>query len=148
MKTLVKTIFILLTLLTMIFTTSWRVKAQESFLIVNVYPVMAKLNSEVQNEIVLSVEVSHNSISFYYENELELEDWMLDTGRWTKNPFQSSSYDFIDEQLEQEILLEDWMLKPFQPEPVKFKFYILAEKEGYLRLENWMLDKTQWIKRK
>ncbi len=148
MKTLVKTIVIPLILPTLIFILTWQVKAQESFLNLSIYPVMATLNSEVQNEIVVSVETFLNSISFYYEKEIELEDWMLDTGKWSNNPSQSDHYDFLIEQQEQEITLEDWMLEPFLTDLKNLDLYLIPEKEEDLKLENWMLDKSQWLRKK
>ena len=113
--------------------------AQDSFIISDFEPVMARIDDELRFGIILSAESFSNSSSLYYENELELEDWMLDTGNRGAELNALMNFNVRVESIEQEIVLEDWMVAPAITGNRLYRDCIREDKEEDIVLEAWML---------
>ena len=113
--------------------------AQDSFIISDFEPIMAHVDEESHFEIILSAESYSNGSSLYYENELELEDWMLDTGKRGEELNALMNFNVRIETIEKEIAVEDWMLTPAVPDTKLFRDCIREDKEEDIILEPWML---------
>ena len=113
--------------------------AQDSFLIPDFEPVMARIDDGVRFGIILSAESFSNSTNLYYENEIELEDWMLDTGSRSGELNALLNFNVRVESIEQDISVEDWMLTPAIMSKRFFRDCIMEDKEEEIALEPWML---------
>jgi len=138
MKTKQKQIFFLSFILLLIIPV-FTLNAQDSFIISDFEPIMARIDDESRFEIILSAESFSNSSSLYYENELELEDWMLDTGNRETELKALMNFNVRIEFIEQEIVLEDWMLSPDITGNRLYRDCIREDKEEDIVLEAWML---------
>jgi hypothetical protein len=118
---------------------AFTLNAQDSFIISDFEPIMARIDGESRFEIILSAESFSNSSSLYYENELELEDWMLDTGNRGTELNALMNFNVRIEVIEQEIVLEDWMLTPAITGMRLYRDCIREDKEEDIVLEAWML---------
>jgi len=113
--------------------------AQDSFIISDFEPIMARVDNESGFEIILSAESFSNSSSLYYENELELEDWMLDTGSRGKELNVLMKFNVRLEAIEKEMIIEDWMVTPAISDFRLYRDCIREDKEEDIILEAWML---------
>ena len=111
--------------------------AQKSFLINDIYPLLAQ-NSDVQSEIVLSAEFFSDSHQFYTEEKLELESWMTENWELTARTGLDRS------EREEELSPEAWMITPFSPESVPGWDFITADPETPQKLEEWMICCYSW----
>jgi hypothetical protein len=115
------------------------ITAQDSFIIPDFEPVMARVDDGVRFGIILSAESFSSNTSLYYENELELEDWMLDTGNCGGGMNAQLHFNVRVESVEQDIPLEDWMLAPAITSERFFRKCVREDTEEDLALEPWML---------
>ena len=126
-------------LLTACFTSS----AQISILINDIKPLLA-IHSDIQNGIVISSEYTITGTSFYAEEKLELEDWMLARENWMNEPLSRELNSKPASSTENALLLEDWMLGPVLPQETLTSNILREETEPALELKEWMLNKDFW----
>ena len=100
MKTLAKTMFVLLILMA----GSLGMLGQNTLLINNIQPLMT-YSSDIQSEIELSAVLTAGNYQFYMEEKIQLEDWMI-------QPFStvSQDWDFLAEAIEEPIVVRKWMI--------------------------------------
>ncbi len=113
--------------------------AQDSFIISDFEPILARVDDESRFEIILSAESFSNSSNLYYENELELEDWMLDTGNRSNELNALTNFNVRIETIEQEIVVEDWMVAPAVTKTKLYRDCLREDREEDIILEAWML---------
>lgn len=91
------------------------------------------LNSD---EIINSLKVSTET-DFFYEDQINLEDWMIDLEKFAKN--SKSSTIIEDKFTEEELCLEEWMIDTDWLNKECDYFY-----EAPLQFEDWMCCPKEW----
>ena len=114
-------------------------QAQKAFVFNDIPALLAELNAEIRNEIILSAEATRTSYNIYYETELELEDWMTDYTTVTKTDPVVEAMPSVFELETEELELEEWMVQPALPE------FLGVDQEEDLELESWMIDQEDWV---
>jgi hypothetical protein len=120
--------------------------AQGSLLMTDLEPLMARLDAGIVKDNPLSQESFRNSFNLYHEADIELENWMLDTGSWSDRQHSLKYMDFLSREKEQELVLEKWMTMPVISGDRLFNRYLKEEKEDSIKLEYWMLSREAWTR--
>lgn len=88
------------------------------------------------DEIISSLRVSIET-DFFYEDQINLEDWMIDLEKFAKNSKPSTIVE--DEFIEEELELEEWMIDTDWLKKDCDYFY-----EAPLQFEDWMCCPKEW----
>lgn len=137
MKTLAKTIFVLL----MLMAGSFGMLAQNTFLFKDIQPLPA-YSSNIQSDIELSVEFTANAYQFYVEEKIHVEDWMIEQSEWEDVSKTILAY-AITVESEPEMLIESWMIRPFSSVSQDWDFLTVAIEEP-LEVRKWMICCADW----
>ena len=93
MKTLAKTMFVLLILMA----GSLGMLGQNTIM---------TYSYDIQSEIELSAVLTADSYQFYMEEKIQLEDWMIEQSEWK----DKSNWDFLAEETEEPLVVRKWMI--------------------------------------
>ena len=89
-------------------------------------------SEEVISSLIISIETD-----FFYEDQINLEEWMIDLDKFSNNNASSIAENNIF--IEEEQLLEDWMISTNWLNLGYEVFY-----EAPLQLEEWMCCPREW----
>ncbi len=137
MKTLAKTIFVLL----MLMAGNSGMLAQNTFLVKDIQPLPA-YSSNIQSEIELSVEFTADTYQFYMEEKIQVEDWMIEQSEWENVSKTVPAY-AIKVEPEPEMLTESWMIQPLSSVSQDWDFLTVAIEEP-LEVRKWMICCADW----
>ena len=137
MKTLAKTMFVLLILMT----GSFGMQGQNTLLVNNIQPLLA-FSSDIQSEIELSAEFTASSYQFYMEKKIQLEDWMIVQSEW-RDESKTVLASVVKVEPEPEMLTESWMIQPFSTSSQDWDFLSETVEEP-LVVRKWMICCTDW----
>lgn len=128
MKTLAKTMFVLLILMA----GSLGMLGQ----------TLMTYSSDIQSEIELSAVHTASNYQFYMEAKIHLEDWMIEQSEW-KDESKTVLASLVKVDAEPEMLAESWMIQPFSTVSQDWDF--LAEViEEPLVVRKWMICCADW----
>lgn len=138
MKILAKTMFVLLILTA----GSIGMRGQNTLLINDIQPLLA-YSSDIQSEIELSAELTASSYTFYMEEKVQLEDWMIEQSEW-KDESTAVLASALKVEPESEILAESWMIQPFSSGFQETWDFLIEATEEPLEVRRWMICCTDW----
>ena len=102
---------------------------------------LAVLVNDTRNEIELYIETTSSSYQYFWEDRIQIKDWMINGELW--EPAESI---FSEIRLEKEarIKVEEWMIAPFGSDDSDLGELVKEEKEAPLELQKWMYCCTDW----
>ena len=128
MKTLAKTIFVLLILMA----GSLGMLGQN----------LMTYSSDIQSEIELSAVLTAGNYQFYMEEKIQLEDWMIEQSEW-RDKSKTVPASVVKVEAEPEMLAESWMIQPFSSISQDWDF-LAEEIEEPLVVRKWMICCAEW----
>ncbi len=128
MKTLAKTMFVLLILMA----GSFGMLGQ----------TLMTYSSDIQSEIELSAVLTASSYQFYMEEKIHLEDWMIEQSEW-KDESKTIPASAGKVEPESEMLAESWMIQPFSTVSQDWDFLTEAIEEPIV-VRKWMICCADW----
>jgi hypothetical protein len=138
MKTLAKTMFVLLFLMA----GSLGMLGQNTLLVNDIQPLLA-YSSDIQIEIELSGELTASSYRFYMEEKVQLEDWMIEQGEWKDESTTVLAF-AVKVEPESEMLAESWMIQPFSAGSQETWDFLVEAIEEPLEVRKWMICCADW----
>ncbi|KPL16832.1 MAG: hypothetical protein AMS26_03270 [Bacteroides sp. SM23_62] len=138
MKTLAKTMFVLLILMA----GSLGMLGQKTLLIHDIRPLLA-YSSDIQSDIELSAEHTASSYWFYMEEKVQLEDWMIEQSEW-KDESNTVPGSAVKVEPEPELRIESWMIQPFTAGSQETWDFLVETIEEPLEVRKWMICCTDW----
>ena len=137
MKTLAKTMFVLLILMA----GSFGMQGQNTLLVNDIQPLLA-FSSDIQSEIELSAEFTASSYQFYMEEKIQLEDLMIVQSEW-RDESKTVLASVVKVEPEPEMLTESWMIQLFSTSSQDWDFLSETVEEP-LVVRKWMICCTDW----
>jgi len=128
MKTLAKTMFVLLILMA----GSLGMLGQ----------TLMTYSSDIQSEIELSAVLTTSNYQFYMEEKIQLEDWMIEQSEW-KDESKTVLASVVEVDAEPEMLAESWMIQPFSTVSQDWDFLTEAVEEP-IAVRKWMICCADW----
>jgi hypothetical protein len=138
MKTLAKTMFVLF----IITACSPGMLGQNTLLVYSIQPLLA-YSSDIQSEIELSAELTASTYTFYMEEKVQLEDWMIEQSEW-KDESAAVLASALKAEPESEILVESWMIQPFSNASQETWDFLIEATEEPLKVRRWMICCADW----
>lgn len=128
MKTLAKTMFVLLILMA----GSLGMLGQ----------TLMTYSSDIQSEIELGAVLTASNYQFYMEEKIQLEDWMIEQSEW-KDESKTVLASVVNVDAEPEMLAESWMIQPFSTVSQDWDFLVEAIEEPIV-VRKWMICCADW----
>jgi hypothetical protein len=100
-------------------------------------------SSDIQSEIELSAELTASTYTFYMEEKVQLEDWMIEQSEW-KDESAAVLASALKAEPESEILVESWMIQPFSNASQETWDFLIEATEEPLKVRRWMICCADW----